>query len=51
MKRRQEDKIFEKKTYETTFKDKGTTEAIIDTKVELRSNKRSRISKIFGQIS
>ena len=44
----EEYKTSEKRTHETVFRDEGPSEPTIDTKVELISSKRSRISKSFG---
>ena len=46
--KQEEDKTSEKRTHETSFRDKGPNEPIVNTKVEPRRSQRSRISKSFS---
>ena len=45
---RKENNAYEKRIHETAFRNKGSSEPIIYTKVELRRSKRSRVSKSFS---
>ena len=49
--KRKEDKISEKRTHETTFRDEGPSEPTIDAEVEPRKSKRSKISNLLIQTS